>query len=149
MPFGDPECRVAAQATQCRHRPCRDPGRATMRASILFSAAAALILCASSAHPDADGPDFYSVTGVADDDVLNIRIEPDPHAKKIGEIPPDGTCLRNLGCQGGLTFREFTELSEEQKAKRLAEHPRWCRIEYRGVTGWVAGRYLREGACDN
>lgn len=120
-----------------------------MRASILISVSAALILGTSTARPEADGPDFYSVTGVADDDVLNIRAEPDPHAKKVGEIPPNGTCLRNLGCEGGLTFREFTELSEGQKAKRLKENPRWCRIEYRGVTGWAAGRYLREGACGN
>ncbi|MEA3277216.1 MAG: SH3 domain-containing protein [Pseudomonadota bacterium] len=110
-------------------------------------AAAALLLGTGSASATADGPDFYSVTGVADDDVLNIRAEPDAHAKKIGEIPPDGTCVRNLGCQGGLTFREFTELTEEQKAKRLKENPRWGKIEYQGVNGWVAGRYLREGTC--
>jgi hypothetical protein len=53
--------------------------------------------------------------------------------------------VRNLGCEGGLTFQELTELSEEQKAARLKENPRWCRVEYRGLAGWVAGRYLREG----
>jgi len=57
---------------------------------------------------DADAPDFYDVRGVALGDVLNIRAEPDPHAHKVGEIPPDGTCIRNLGCKGGLTFRDFT-----------------------------------------
>ena len=88
-----------------------------------------------------------SVTGVAANDVLNIRAEPDPHAPKVGEIPPDGTCVRNLGCKGGLTFREFTELSPDEQTKRLHENPRWCRIEYRGTTGWVAGRYLTEGYC--
>ena len=113
-----------------------------------FCVAALLLMSMGSALATADGPDFYSVIGVADDDLLNIRAEPDPHAKKIGEIPPDGTCVRNLGCQGGLTFREFTELSEERKAKRLKENPRWCKIEYQGVNGWVAGRYLREGACN-
>ena len=111
-------------------------------------AAAALLLGAGSAWATADGPDFYAVTGVADDDVLNIRAEPDPRAEKIGAVPPDGTCVRNLGCKGGLTFREFTELSAERKAKRLKENPRWCKIEYQGVDGWVAGRYLREGTCN-
>jgi uncharacterized protein YraI len=96
---------------------------------------------------DADGPDFYAVRGVAQGDVLNIRAEPGPHAHKVGEIPPDGTCIRNLGCKGGLTFREFTELSPAEKERRQRENPRWCRIEYRGVTGWVAGRYLAEGEC--
>ena len=105
----------------------------------------ALGSCAALA--DAGGPDFYAVRGVAQGDVLNIRAEPGPHAHKVGEIPPDGTCMRNLGCKGGLSFREFTELSPAEKERRERENPRWCRIEYRGVTGWVAGRYLAEGEC--
>lgn len=96
---------------------------------------------------DADGPDFYRVTGVAVGDVLNIRAEPDAGAEKVGSIPPDADCVRSLGCRGGLTFEEFTTLDEEQQAQRLKENPRWCRIEYQGVTGWVAGRYLAEGSC--
>jgi hypothetical protein len=107
-----------------------------------------LIFAAGAAFTDADGPDFYKVTGVSGHDVLNIRAEPSPHSKRIGEIPSDGTCVRNLGCRGGLTFQEFTDLSEEQKAERLKENPRWCKVEYQGVEGWVAGRYLQEGSCD-
>lgn len=110
-------------------------------------AVAALGLGPGIASAEADGPDFYAVTGVAANDVLNIRGEPQAHAPKLGEIPHDGICIRNLGCQGGLSFQEFTGLSEEQKARRLREHPRWCKVEYLGVTGWVAGRYLREGEC--
>jgi hypothetical protein len=110
-------------------------------------AAAALGFTCATARAEADGPDFYAVAGVAVGDVLNIRMHPDPHAAKVGEIPPEGTCVRNLGCQGGLTFQEFTELSGEQKAERLKENPRWCKVEYQGTTGWVAGRYLTEGAC--
>lgn len=112
------------------------------------SLVAALLSGAALVGATADGPDFFRVTAVAENDVLNVRIEPDPQATKIGEILPDGTCLRNLGCRGGLTLQESTELSEEQKAKRLKENPRWCKVEYRGVEGWVAGRYLQEGACD-
>jgi uncharacterized protein YraI len=120
-----------------------------MRDLILSSlAAAALALGPGLASAEADGPDFYAVTGVTSNDVLNVRAEPSPHAAKVGEIPPDGTCVRNLGCQGGLTFREFTELSPAQQAKRLEENPRWCRVEYQGVAGWVAGRYLAEGSCN-
>jgi len=109
---------------------------------------AILIVTASPVFADADGPDFFEVTGVPDDDVLNIRTRPDPTAEIIGQIPPDGSCVRNLGCQGGLTFQEFTELSEEQKAVRLKENPRWCKVRYRDVEGWVAGRYLKEGTCN-
>ena len=41
--------------------------------------------------------------GVAAGDVLHIRAEPNPHARPVGQIPPQGTCIRNLGCRGGLT----------------------------------------------
>jgi len=80
--------------------------------------------------------------------VLNIREKADPHSKKIGEIPPDGTCIKNLGCVGGLTFEESTTLSDEEKKKIERERPRWCKVDYRGTVGWVAGRYLAEGACE-
>lgn len=63
------------------------------------------------------------------------------------ETPPDGACIRNLGCRGGLTFQEFTELSPVARKQRERQNPRWCQVEYRGVTGWVAGRYLAEDDC--
>jgi hypothetical protein len=52
-----------------------------------------------------------------------------------------------MGCRGGLTFHEFSTLSESEKQQILKQRPRWCRVSYRGTTGWVAGRYLREGTC--
>lgn len=118
-----------------------------MARPLALLAGLAMGLGAAAASADADGPDFYVVHGVGKHDVLNIRAEPDPHAPKVGEIPPDGKCVRNLGCKGGLTFQEFTELSPEQQKRRERENPRWCKVEYQGVTGWVAGRYLGEGDC--
>jgi len=119
-----------------------------MRIKLLSAiGASSLTLLSGTAWATADGPDFYRVSGVAPDDVLNIRAEPSSHAPKVGEIPPDGTCIRNLGCRGGLTFQEFTELSPAEQAKRTKENPRWCKIEYQGVTGRVAGRYLGEDYC--
>jgi uncharacterized protein YraI len=106
-----------------------------------------LLLGPAQASGTADGPDHYAVRDVAPGDVLNIRAEPSARAPRIGTIPHDGTCIRNLGCQGGLTFQEFSELTPAQQKQRLRENPRWCRIEYQGVTGWVAGRYLAEGYC--
>ena len=106
-----------------------------------------LALSSGAAAADADGPDFYAVRGVARDDVLNLRAAPNPRARIVGAIPPDGACIRNLGCQGGLTFQEFSELSPAARKQREREHPRWCRVEYEGVTGWVAGRYLAEDDC--
>jgi hypothetical protein len=111
-----------------------------------------LILLLSYNIPDvfatADGPDYWQVNGVEQGEVLNIRQEANEQSRIIGEIPSDGQCIKNLKCVGGLTFEEFTTLSEAEKETIKKERPRWCYIEYRGIRGWVAGRYLREGACE-
>lgn len=110
--------------------------------------ATGLGLGSALASAEADGPDHYRVVGVAPGDVLNIRSEPDPQSVKVGEIPPNGNCIRNLGCRGGLSFQEFTTLSKEAQAARLGENPRWCKVDYQGQVGWVAGRYLTEADCE-
>ena len=99
------------------------------------------------AHATADGPDFYRVRGVSATSTLSLRAEPSVQALRIGRIPAYAACLRNLGCQGGLTFEEFTTLSEADRKRRAEENPRWCKVEYRGTVGWVAGRYLAEAPC--
>jgi len=119
-----------------------------MRQVLLVLLTGSILAGASIAAAEADGPDWWQVTGVEEDDVLNIREEPDPHSEKVGEIPADGTCIRNLGCVGGLTFEEFTTLSDEEKRKIERERPRWCKVEYEGTVGWAAGRYLAEGSCE-
>lgn len=96
---------------------------------------------------EADGPDHWRVVGVAATDALFIRSQPGAHSTKLGEIPPGGRCIRNLGCKGGLTYQEFSTLSKQEQAKRKKQNPRWCKIEYQGIKGWVAGRYLAEGGC--
>jgi uncharacterized protein YraI len=106
-----------------------------------------LAIAPGAAYAEADGPDFFRAQGIAAHDTLNIRSAPNPRAAKRGEIPPEGACIRNLGCQGGLSLKEYTELSPAQQAQRLKQKPRWCKVEYQGITGWVAGRYLTEGAC--
>ena len=106
--------------------------------------AALLLLAAAYAGAEADGPDFYQVSGVSADDVLNIRLKNDWRSEKIGAIPYDGRCIRNLGCVGGLTLQEFTEMSQAEQEKIKKQRPRWCQIEYQGITGWVAGRYLQD-----
>ena len=47
-----------------------------------------------------------------------------------------------------MTLEEFTTLSAAAQKLRSLENPRWCKVEYRNAVGWVAGRYLAEGACD-
>lgn len=105
-----------------------------------------LTIGAGAASAEADGPDYYVVRGVAAGDVLHILAEPNPHAPPVGQIPPQGTCIRNLGCRGGLMFAEFSTLSPAEQERRTRAHPRWCQVEYLGVTGWVAWRYLAEGS---
>lgn len=76
------------------------------------------------------GPDFWEVTGVAADDLLNLRAGPSTRNQVIGQFA-NGDVLRNLGCQ-------------------MQGGQRWCKVVLAAgendPEGWVAGRYLREAA---
>lgn len=113
-----------------------------LRSRLLAAAILAAIAGPGSAYGEADGPDYYAVSGVAGGDVLNIRARPSANAAKIGEIPHDGRGIQNLGCQGGPTFAEWQTMSKSEREQ--AGRQRWCKIRYRGVDGWVAGRFLTE-----
>lgn len=76
-----------------------------------FLVAALLVLFSGSTLAEADGPDDYRACDISGDDTLDIRAEPHPDAGWLGVIQPDGDCIRNLGCQGELSFQEFTTLS--------------------------------------
>jgi hypothetical protein len=76
----------------------------------------------------AGGPDHYRVQAVAKGSFLNLRAEPSTASRRIGKIPADAQCLKNLGC-------------------RVERDIRWCKVEFQGATGWVAGAYLAESAC--
>jgi len=67
-------------------------------------------------------PIIYEVTGVADDDVLNVRIEPNAGAYDIGDLLPHAQV-------------EVTAIDDSGK---------WARIQWHGEDGWVARRYLVE-----
>lgn len=74
------------------------------------------------------GPDFYVVRGLAAGDTLNVRSRASTQGTVIARLS-QGTRVRNLGCQ-------------------MSGQTRWCKIRTTGaveVTGWVNGRYLREG----
>ncbi len=115
--------------------------------TILKQTLTLLIIVSGLALADADGPDYFKVNGVASNDVLNMRSKANPASKKVGEIPPEADCVKNLGCKGGLTMSEFTDLSKEEKASILRKRPRWCHVEYDGIKGWVSALYLAEGSC--
>lgn len=109
------------------------------------AAIAALLVAASwipMAHATADGPDFYAVTDVAVDDVLNLRAGPSEDAEKIGQIAHDARGLQNLGCQGLLSFSEWERMTTKEREANRKHY--WCKVRHQGVDGWVDGRFLRE-----
>jgi hypothetical protein len=106
-------------------------------------ALAVAIIFAFELRADADGgPDHWAVTGIAAGGVLDIFAEPSIDAPKLGVIPSNGRKLDNLGCINEPTYQEWLAMSEEERLQ-VAER-RWCRIRYRGVAGWVRGKFLRE-----
>lgn len=72
-----------------------------------------------------DLPAQFSVTGVAADDVLNIRAAPDAGAEKIGALGPYTINIEVLD---------------------LSENGRWGRIGLPEGNGWVSMRYLERQA---
>ena len=103
----------------------------------------AIVANAGLAWATADGPDFWRVTGVAANDVLNMRARATWKSEKIGKIPPETDGVANYGCRGYLSYEEFeraTPAEREAARKRV-----WCLVGYRDRIGWVAGRYLVEG----
>ena len=99
---------------------------------------------AAVAQATADGPDFWRVTGVAADDVLNLRAGPSARDAKVGEIPSDADGVTNFGCINEMSYQESLEASEAER--EAARRQRWCRVMYESVIGWVAGRFLAEGS---
>lgn len=80
----------------------------------------------------ASEPAYFEVTGVADNDLLNIRATASAAGMVIGRLM-NGARVKNLGCS-------------EVKGNR------WCKIEDmldRKVAGWTPARYLIETSADS
>jgi hypothetical protein len=111
----------------------------------LFGIALAATLLAGAsgaARADADGPDYYRVRDLHPGAALTIHTGPGADTKVIGWVPYNGARLKNLGCKGGMNIVEWEKATP---AERLAgRFRRWCRITYKGTTGWVNGGYLGE-----
>lgn len=109
-----------------------------------------LIACLSGAasqpaFAEADGPDYWAVTGVASNDVLNLHAESGAKSPTIARIPHAATGLKNLGCSGVASFEQWQKMSEGERVR--SARARWCKVQYNGKVGWVAGRFLMEGAA--
>jgi uncharacterized protein YgiM (DUF1202 family) len=90
----------------------------------------------------ADGPDFWAVTGVGSNDALNLRVAPGADSRAIARIPYNARGLKSLGCPNDVTFEQWKRMTQGQRDQ--AARARWCQVEYGGKRGWVAGRFLKE-----
>lgn len=117
--------------------------RTQMSRTIAAGVLAICLAVPSLVNAEAGGPDSWKVTGVAANDVLNVRAQPNASSPIVGTVPPDGRGLANLGCTGIPDFAQWQRLSE--RAKRNAGAQRWCRVRYRDTEGWVRGKFLAEG----
>ena len=110
--------------------------------SFLF---AAILSVTSPAYATADGPDYFRVDGVGAGSFLNLRAGPSRTADRIGHLPPTADSLKNLGCRGGLSLADFQVADAATRA--AARKTRWCKVAFRGQTGWAAGWHLAEGSA--
>lgn len=102
-----------------------------------------VLLCLNSVCiADADGPDTWRVYGIKDYSALNIRRGPSEEFSVTGSLPYDAKGLENLGCFPQFNAAEWSNLSKRERV--LAINMRWCKIRFKGRTGWVYGRYLVE-----
>lgn len=101
-----------------------------------------LIASAAVAQIDGHGPDVWRVTGVAANDVLNVRMGPGTQYPVIETFAPDTSGLEQITCVPYYTQRHYDRMSEVQIS---ALPPRWCLMRDSQMlrAGWVAGRFIR------
>jgi len=68
-------------------------------------------------------PALYAVTGVADDDVLNIRARPDAGSAVIGSLDPDATGVEVIATSGNWALVNDGEVSGYASLRYLAREP--------------------------
>jgi hypothetical protein len=74
--------------------------------------------------------------------VLHLRDMPSADSRSLARIPPDARGLRHLGCRRNQPpLEQWMRMSQQQRQEAQTE---WCRIDYRGKEGWVAGRFLKK-----
>ncbi|MGR3502327.1 peptide-binding protein [Pseudaestuariivita sp.] len=94
-----------------------------VRARVMVRLAVALVLCLSAGLAAAQNalPALFNVSGVASDDVLNVRRGPDAGTEKLSELAHD---------------------AEGIEVVRLSEGGGWGQINIGERSGWVAMRFL-------
>jgi len=106
---------------------------------ILFSL---LCFAPNALHAEAGGPDHWAVSGIKQNGTLAIHVKPNARSPLAGSAPYDARGLQNLGCKGTPSLSDWLKL--HGAARREAGKNRWCHVRYRGIEGWVRGKYLVE-----
>lgn len=109
--------------------------------------AAAFAGLTTFALAQASGPDFFKIADLKTDDNVNVRSEPNANAKIIGKIAKNTDGVKNLGCKGGLTKKQWEKANEARK--KADARTGWCEVEFKDVKGWVLRRLLVEGTGSN
>jgi uncharacterized membrane protein len=93
--------------------------------------AALCLLLVSTPLLAQDYPAFHSVSGVAADDVLNIRAMPDPDAAIIGTLAPDATGVEVVSVADGWALLNAGEATGYANLRFLtrAEGPAWNALQ--------------------
>lgn len=115
----------------------------TVRKWFARSLVAALAVAPLPAYAEIDGygPDAWRVTGVAANDVLNVRMGPGTNYPVIETFAHDERALQQITCVPFYTMAHFSAMSE---AELDALPPRWCLMRSTDLSraGWVAQRFL-------
>lgn len=76
-------------------------------------------------------PAFHAVTGVAADDVLNLRAQPDATAPILGALPPDATGVEVVAVQDGWAAVTVGEVTGHASLRYLVREagPDWNALE--------------------
>jgi hypothetical protein len=115
-----------------------------MRCTARFAVAACTIALAAIACAGAraeEPPKFWAVTGVGSSDVLHLRDVPSADSRSLARIPPNARGLKHLGCRRNQPpMEQWARMTEAARREALTQ---WCRVEYKGHEGWVAGRFLK------
>jgi len=107
-------------------------------------AAAAFAGLTAFAFAQASGPDYFKIIDLKTDDNVNVRSEPNANAKIVGKIPENTDGVKNLGCKGGLTAKQWEKANDARK--KADARTGWCEVEFKDVKGWVSRRLLVEGS---
>lgn len=103
--------------------PCSAAVQLSLRRSTASALLSIALIAGSPAYATTEYvlPSLFDVTGVAADDVLNIREAPNARARIVGELSPDA---RNI------------------EVVRYDDSGKWAQVNFGEQTGWVAFRFL-------